>query len=302
MKGNSMFHLMKRKHTLSGTGLSIAAAVLLASAFFGGAPSCRAAESSGLPAYLSDRGDGIPTSLFGTYIREKEILFYPFYEYSRTNKFEYSPSELGVPGEEEFFGEVDEHEFLVFFAYAFNDSFAIEFESALYSSVDFAKSPDDRSAVPTEIKESGLGDTEINIRWRYLKETASRPEYTFFFKIGFPLQEDKKLLGTQNWEFEPGIVVTKGFSIGTFALRASAVYESGDGLDFGEWAIDYVKRLTPSWRGVLSIEGDQLDEVSIIGELQYSLSNNVVLKLNSGFGLTEKAPDYAPEIGVLFKF
>ena len=302
MKGNTMIHLVKREHPLIGIGLSIAATVLVVSVFLGGAPSCRAAESSGMPAYLSDRGDGIPTSLFGTYIREKEILFYPFYEYTRTNKFEYSPSELGFSGEEEFFGEVEEYEFLVFFAYAFNDSFAIEFESALYSSVDFTKSPDDTSAVPTEIKESGLGDTEINIRWRYLKETASRPEYTFFFKIGFPLQEDKKLLGTQNWEFEPGIVVTKGFSFGTFALRASVAYESGDGLDFGEWAIDYVKRLTPSWRGVLSIEGDQLDEVSIIGEVQYSLSNYAVLKLNCGFGLTEKAPDYAPEIGVLFKF
>jgi len=297
-----MIHLGKREHNLIGIGLSITAIVIVVLSLLVGAPFCLAANLSGLPAYLSDRGDGIPTSLFGTYIREKEFLFYPFYEYTRTNKFEYSPSEVGYPGEEEYFGEVDEHEFLVFFAYAFNDSFAVEFESALYSSVDFTKSPDDTSTVPTEIKESGLGDTEINIRWRYLKETASRPEYTTFFKIGFPLQEDKKLLGTQNWELEPGIVVTKGFSIGTFALRASVAYEFGEGLDFGEWAIDYVKRLTPSWRGVLSIEGDQLDEVSIIGEVQYSLINNAVLKLNCGFGVTEKAPNYAPEIGVLFKF
>jgi hypothetical protein len=27
-----------------------------------------------------------------------------------------------------------------------------------------------------------------------------------------------------------------------------------------------------------------------------------VLKLNSGFGLTQKAPDIAPEVGVLFRF
>ena len=53
---------------------------------------------------------------------------------------------------------------------------------------------------------------------------------------------------------------------------------------------------------ILSIEGDQLDEVSIIGEVQYSLTNNAVLKLNCGFGVTEKAPNYAPEIGGLFKF
>jgi len=302
MRGNPMIHFVKREHILIGIGLSITAAVLVVLAFLLGAPSCLAAESSGLPAYLSDRGDGIPTSLFGTYIREKEILFYPFYEYTRTSKFEYSPNELGFSGDQEFFGEVDEHELLVFFAYAFNDSFAIEFESALYSSADFTKSPDDTTAVPGKIKESGLGDTEINLRWRYLKETASRPEFTFFFKTVFPLQEDKKLIGTQDWEFEPGIVLTKGFSIGTFALRMSVAYDTGGDLDVGEWAIDYVKRLTSGWRGVLSLEGDEGDEVSIIGELQYTLSKNAVLKLNCGFGLTEKAPNYAPEIGVMFRF
>jgi hypothetical protein len=34
-----------------------------------------------------------------------------------------------------------------------------------------------------------------------LKETASRPEVTFFFKTVLPLQKKKKLLGSQSWEF-----------------------------------------------------------------------------------------------------
>ena len=265
---------------------------------------CRAAEPGGLPWYLADRGDGIPTSLFGTYIREKEFLFYPFYEYTRTPHFEYEPSELGFPGSGEFRdGKLVEREALVFFAYGFTDSFAVEFESALYSSADFTKAPDDTTSVPSHIRESGLGDTEINFRWRYLKETASRPELTFFFKTVFPLQKNKKLLGTQDWEFEPGVVLTKGFSFGTLALRASVAYDTGERkLEFSEWAIDYVKRLDPNWRVVLSIEGEQADEVSLIGEVQYKLAKNAVLKLNNGFGLTRKAPDIALEVGVLFRF
>jgi hypothetical protein len=255
MKRGSIVHLGKRECPIIGIGLSIMAAVLVALPFLVGASPCRAAEPSGLPAYLSDRGDGIPTSLFGTYIREKQFLLYLFYEYTRISNFEYSPKELGYPGEQEFFGGVDEHEALVFLAYAFNDSFALEFESALYSSVDFKKSSDDTTAVPDTITESGLGDTEINLRWRYLKETASRPEFTFFFKTVFPLQEDQKLIGSQNWEFEPGMVLTKGFSIGTLAGRVSVAYDTGGDLDLGEWAIDYVKRLNPSWRGVLSLRG-----------------------------------------------
>src|SRR4030065_1864793 len=102
------------------------AAYLAAIAFLCGAIPSRAAEPLQLPAYLSDRGDGIPTSLFGTYIREKEFLFYPFYEYTRTPNFEYEPTELGFTGNKEFEGgKLVEREALVFFAYAFTDSLAI---------------------------------------------------------------------------------------------------------------------------------------------------------------------------------
>jgi hypothetical protein len=152
------------------------------------------------------------------------------------------------------------------------------------------------------MKESGLGDTETNIRWRFRKETATRPETTFFFKTVFPLQKDKKLLGTQNWEFEPGVVLTKGYSFGTLAFRLSAAYDSGERkLELGEYAVDYVKRLSQNWRVVASLEGEQ-DELSLIGEVQYTLGKNAMLKINSGLGLTKKAPDFAPEIGVLFRF
>ncbi len=63
-------------------------------------------------------GDGIPSSLLGTYIRPKEFLAYTFYEYTHPSSFEY-----------DFFATKFEHEFLVFLAYVFNDSLMVEFES-----------------------------------------------------------------------------------------------------------------------------------------------------------------------------
>lgn len=290
---------------MRSTKISSMAAYLAAIVLASGAQPCRAAEPAGLPGYLSDRGDGIPTSLLGTYIREKEFLFYPIYEYTRSRNFEYSPKDFGLRGfreDDEFFGKAVEREVLVFFAYAFNDSLAIELESALHSSVDFRKAANDNTAVPDRLRESGLGDTEANIRWRYSKETATRPEVTFFLGVGFPLQKDKRLLGTQDWEFAPGVVLTKGFSFGTLALRASAAYDRGERkVEVGEYAIDYVKRLSPTWRVAFSLEGED-DEVSVIGEVQYTLSKSAVLKINSGFGVTKKAPNFAPEIGVMFRF
>ena len=49
------------------------------------------------------------------------------------------------------------------------------------------------------------------------------------------------------------------------------------------------------------MEGDQ-DEVQAILEIQYRVRPNITIKLNSGFGLTSKAPEFAPEVGVLFSF
>ena len=47
------------------------------------------------------------------------------------------------------------------------------------------------------------------------------------------------------------------------------------------------------------IEGTQ-DEVSAIGELQWHVTPRVIVKAGSGLGLTSKATDFAPEIGILF--
>ena len=250
--------------------------------------------------------DGIPTSLLGTYIRSGELLVYPFFEYTKHDKFDYKPADLGVnaPGDQtEFKGKNVERELLLFVAYAFNDRLALEFESALRSSVQFTRDPADTTGTPDRIDESGLGDTEVNLRWRLQKETGRSPDVTLFLKTVFPLQKSKKLLGSRDWEVETGAVLTKAYSFGTLAARAAIGVTSDEHkLDVTEWAIDYVKALAPRWRLALSLEGAQVDEVSAIGELQYALRKNMILKMNLGVGLTDKAPTIAPEIGVLFRF
>jgi hypothetical protein len=254
------------------------------------------------PAYLADRGDGIRTSLIGTYVRPKEFVFYPFYEYTRTRNFEYTPSEVGGVGNTDFQGKKYEREFLVFLGYAFSDSLLVEFESALHSTVEFRKAPDDTSNAPAQLRESGLGDTEAQIRWRIAKETETRPDVTAFFETVFPFQRSKKLLGTQDWQFASGVVLTKGYPFGALSLRGGLGYDRGDRkFKVGEYAIDYLKKLSPAWRVALSLEGHE-SELSIIGEVQYTLSKDAILKINSGFGLSSKDRAFAPEIGVLFRF
>ncbi len=262
-----------------------------------------AAQSASQPDFLADRGDGIRTSLLATYIKPREFIFYPFYEYTKTSNYEYKASDLGLVGDVDYQGKKVDQEYLIFLSYAWNDSWMFEFESALHAKVKFTKAGNDPvAAVPRELRESGLGDTEAQLRWRYAKETETRPEITIMFQTEFPLQRKKKLLGTQAWGFGTGVILTKGYSFGTLSLRGQINHDRGDKeTRFGEYAIDYLKKLSPQWTVALTLEGEE-SELSIIGEAQYAISKNATLKLNLGQGLTKKDRQTAPEIGVLFRF
>jgi hypothetical protein len=258
-------------------------------------------DTSREPVWLFDRGRGLATSQFGTYVRPGEWLLYAFYEYTKTTGFEYAPDELGFPGDEEFIGKLVEHESLLFAAHAFNERFMFEVEAALHADATLDKAPDDLSSLPGSLSESGLGDVEGKLRWRWSQETDHRPEMFSFFEATLPLQKDKVLIGTQDWEYALGFAAVKGHRWGTLTGRVAVSYSESQ-VELGEYAVEYLKRLSPRWRFLAAIEGEQTDEIAAILEAQARLGAHVLLKMNSGFGLTSKAPDVAPEVGLLFSF
>jgi len=225
-----------------------------------------------------------------------------FYEFTKTSAFEYKPSELGFPGGEDFLGTLREHESLVFLSHGLTDRVEMEFEAALHNGASFEKDPADPSLVPNHLEESGLGDVEGQIRWRWTDETERRPELFSFFETVFPLRKNRVLIGTHDWEFNLGVGVIKGHRWGTITGRVAVAYDGADStVDLGEYAVEYLKQVSRSWRFFAAGEAES-DEVSVIVEGQARLTPHVLLKLNSGFGITQKAPDVAPEVGVVFSW
>lgn len=251
---------------------------------------------------LDDRGPGVATSMFGTYIERGQWLIYPFVEYYRDDDLEYAPSELGAAGDTDFEGRYRAKEALIFFAYGLTEDLAVEFEAAFIDAT-FEKSPLDLSALPAKINESGLGDIEGQIRWRWRRGTAESPEFFSFAEVVLPHAKEKVLIGTPGLQVKVGTGVIRGFRWGTMSARAAIEYdqESTSQFDAGEFAVEYLKRLSPRTRVYVGIEGVQ-DEIELIAELQWQLRPGVILKLNNGFGLTAKATDWAPEVGILFTF
>jgi hypothetical protein len=252
------------------------------------------------PVYLQDRGTGVSTSMFGTYIRKNELIVYPFFEYYRDSDFEYKPEELGAPGDVDYRGRYHANEGLIFVGFGVSENIAVEFEAAVISA-SFRKSPADSSVLPPEIKESGLGDVEGQIRWRWRKETDRRPELFSYAEFVVPHAKDKVLIGTPGVELKFGAGLIRGFGWGTLTARAAVEYSeaSSSPWDLGEYAVEYLKRLSPRWRMYVGLEGQQ-DELSLITEMQWHILPRGFVRLNNGLGFTSKATDWTPELGVLF--
>jgi len=74
------------------------------------------------------------------------------------------------------------------------------------------KSDEDTSNMPDKIEESGLGDVEGQVRYRWFGEKEYRPEVFSYFETVFPTQDEGSLIGTSDWEFKLGVGMIKGFS------------------------------------------------------------------------------------------
>jgi len=292
--------MKKSKSHLSTNLFSIIQGLLLTTFLFFLLPQVISAEE--LPDYLQDRGRGIPTSMFGTYIEKGDLLFYPFYEFYYDTNAEYSPDEFGYDEKKDYAGKSVGHEALIYLGYGITEWLSIEMEAAIIKDR-FEKADNDTSNMPDKIEESGLGDVEGQVRWRWFEEKDIRPEFFSFVEVVTPTQKDDNvLIGTSDWEIKVGAGIIKGFGFGTLLLRASYEYTmEDDAFEPGEYAFSYLKRINDTFRIFLGVEGN-MDEVSAIPELQVFLTPDVYLKLNGGFGLTSKATDFAPEVGLMMRF
>ena len=260
-----------------------------------------AAGAQAAPERTADRGPGQPTSMFGTYIEAGQLLVYPFFEYYLDDNAEYSPNELGYGLDRDFRGRYRAAEGLLFLGYGISDRLAVELEAAVITARQ-ERAPDDPSAMPARVEESGLGDVEGQLRWRWARETDRRPEIFSYFETVFPLQRDRRLIGTRDWEFKLGTGMVRGFGWGTATVRAAVEYDAEEeSLALGEYALEYLRRISPRLRVFGAVEGSE-DEVELIAEAQIFLTPDLVLKLNNAFGITSKATDWAPEVGLLFSF
>jgi hypothetical protein len=263
------------------------------------------AQADTLPVRSRDRGSGVPASLFGTYIRRGQLLVYPFFEYTQDNDREYKPEDFGAGPDVDFRGRFRGTSSQLFLGYGVNDWLALEFEAA-YLTAKLEKSPGDTFPTPATTKQSGISDIEAQVRARLVRETSGRPEVFGFVELVARTQRGKLLIEEAYWDAKPGIGFVRGFGWGTVTMRIAAEYNHAEHKsDLGEFAIEYLKRVSSAGHLYLAVEGGEggsLDEWDLISGVRWRIADSVYVKLDNALGISSKATDWAPQIGVMFSF
>ena len=145
---------------------------------------------------------------------------------------------------------------------------------------------------------------------RLTQEKGRAPEIFGFLEITAPSQRNRLLIGTSDWDFRPGIGFVRGFPWGTMTVRTTFEYSREQSalkeprqLDIGETSVEYLRRLSHAWRLNLAFEGGEggaPDEWVLRSGLQWRMTRAVLLKLDNSVGLSSKAPDWTPQIGLMF--
>ncbi len=254
-----------------------------------------------LPYYLRDRGEGMSSSVAGAYISKGQFLVSSNFELKYDKNLEYKPAELGYQLDQDLRGESRSTKGIMFLGYGLTDRMVIELKTTISRS-SLKKSGDDHSALPQSLKNSGIGYIHSQLRWRWSKETEKKPEYFNYFETVIPSKNSNRAVGIREWDIKFGGGAIKGFRIGTFTIRTAANYSKYDGdVEFGEFAVEYLKKISPHIRLFSAVGGIQ-DEIVNITEVQWHTNRNLYFKFNNSFGLTSKATDLAPQFGLNYFF
>ena len=137
-----------------------------------------------------------------------------------------------------------------------------------------------------------------------MRETSERPEIFGFVELVARSQRGKTLIEEADFDAKPGIGLVRGFGFGTMTIRIAAEYNHAEHKpDLGEFAIEYLRRLSAAGRLYLAIEGGEggaLDEWDFISGIRWRLTQSIDLKIHNALGISSKATDWAPQFGLMF--
>ena len=209
--------------------------------------------------------------------------------------------------ETDFLGKYESSGGILFLGYGISESVALGLK-VTGGTTKLTKASGDLSAMPAEMKESGIDKIEPELTWRFLSESVNRPELYAFVSAQIPHNRDNNLVGTQDWVVLPGIGLNRGFSWATLSARMNFEYDaaSESTIDFGKWTVLGQRRFSDAWWLSAGLEGqvgggNNFDEAWQNTTVMWSATPHVAVRFDSRIGLTEQTKGWTGEIGIVVR-
>lgn len=160
--------------------------------------------------------------------------------------------------------------------------------------------------------ESGLGDITLTVGYIVVEEGSSMPQVRPTFYLKFPTADEDKGLGTGEFDFGPGLTLSKWFSDwhlfaeGQYVLQGdSSLYDAKDyfsyngglGYQFGEnlYTALQIRGATAAAEGADDFQEGRLKGI-------WRIATDVSLEAYVGTGLNDAGADFSSSIAVFFDF
>jgi len=160
--------------------------------------------------------------------------------------------------------------------------------------------------------ESGVGDTSLDLSYRFLDETETLPEMSVHGGIKIPTADEDKGLGTGEMDYRFGVELVK--ELGGWSAELGMDYNIlGDPDDYdldnyvsayGELSTEFLPRLTTIFKlaGAQAASEESDAELSAGLECDYDFDRAGTVYAGMDAGLSDGSPDFALYVGYSFSF
>jgi len=169
-----------------------------------------------------------------------------------------------------------------------------------------------QQAIERHGSESGVGDTNLDLGYRFLDETDSLPEMSVHGGIKIPTADEDKGLGTGEMDYQLGVELVK--ELGGWSVDLGMDYNIlGDPDDYdldnyvsayGELSTEFLPRLTTIFKlaGAQAASEESDTELTAGLECDYDFDHAGTVYAGMDAGLSDGSPDFSLYVGYSISF
>jgi len=165
----------------------------------------------------------------------------------------------------------------------------------------------------TRVRENGIGDLGLGVKWQFFGETAWCPRQALVPSVKFPTADEDKGLGSGETDYDLTWVASKSLSerLGAHVNAGYSWIGEPEGERMGDvvhggLALDFQLLAALQWVGEVYAERELTggEEPAVLGQigLRWGVSDTLIVDCAAGARISGEAPDFMATVGLTWSF